>query len=537
METVSLLYPKGYDSYEQDSFTNFDFVDNLGINGLIYLKKDGFLGVPNLDLKNYFTKNPEVLNYRINVIDDIYNNPGIYDVFCQVVPLIQNICDMRKVTSQSDMTTESNLFSVKILEMYVEIMDILGEGLLKYTVTSQGLKDFCAIVRERYEGSEYQTLKQELSKMETRIGNIKSVTLGINMDGSLQAQDAGLVSINTKEYKNGSIVDKLLGKGGEDSFTCMTSLSSILKTLDKHDQLAFQTTIYHCLNQIFRRNVRSFEPLINKYFSGSTDFLVAVLNDLRFINASMKFVFDMKDRGLSMCKPVIAPMKDKLCSLKSAYNPMVSIRVPDSNIVTNDFDFDDNGRFYIITGPNHGGKSVFLYTVGIVQALFQLGIYVPAVSATISPVDNIFTHFPSSDENNYGKGRLEFECDKLSKILDKVNKDSMLLLDEAFSSTSGDEASYIASEVITALGIIGLRGLFVTHIHNLPMKVAEFNSHPDNRSKIDNLAAQMENKEDGKRSYKLVRTTPDGLSYAKDIAKKYGLELDKIIERNNEKTI
>ena len=78
--------------------------------------------------------------------------------------------------------------------------------------------------------------------------------------------------------------------------------------------------------------------------------------------------------------------------------------------------------------------------------------------------------------------------------------------------------------------VIGVRGLFVTHIHDLPMKVAEFNAHPDNRGKIDNLAAQMLDRENGTRSYKIVRMTPDGLSYAKDIAEKYGLRLDAIIE-------
>ena len=113
--------------------------------------------------------------------------------------------------------------------------------------------------------------------MEKRIGNIQSITLGVNMDGSLQAKDAGIVSINVKPYRDGNIVDKLLGKTGEDSYTCLTSLFSIIKTLDKHDQLAFQSTIDHCLNQIFRKNIRNFEPLINKYFAGSTDFLVAVI--------------------------------------------------------------------------------------------------------------------------------------------------------------------------------------------------------------------------------------------------------------------
>ncbi|NLL93498.1 MAG: hypothetical protein GX225_05110 [Clostridiales bacterium] len=532
-EEVSLLYPPGYDGYDRDGFTNFDFVSNLGIDGLIFLRRESFLGVPNLELKTFFTKNPEVLAYRIDVVDDIFQNRGIYDVFCKTVPMIQNICDMRRVNNQSDMTTESNLFSIKILEMYIEIIDALGEELLKYEVKSQGLKGFQDIVRSRYESEEFKNLKSELTKMETRIGNIKSITLGINMNGSLQVREAGLVSINTKEYRNGNIVEKLLGKSDKDGYACLTDLSNVLKIMDKHEHLAFQNTINYALNQVFRKTVRNFEPLINKYFSGSTDFLVSVLNDLRFLNAGMKFIFEMSDRGLPMCKPEIATVSDKKCTFKDGFNPMVAIKVPGAEIVKNDFEFDDNGRFYIITGPNHGGKSVFLYTVGMIQSLFQLGLYVPATSAVISPVGGIFTHFPSSDENNYGKGRLEFECDKLSNVLDMVDADSMILLDEAFASTSGTEASYIASEVITALGIIGLRGLFVTHIHDLPMKIEEFNSHIDNKSKIDNLVAQMESKENGSRSYKLKRTTPDGLSYARDIAKKYGLELDKIINRNS----
>ena len=60
--------------------------------------------------------------------------------------------------------------------------------------------------------------------------------------------------------------------------------------------------------------------------------------------------------------------------------------------------------------------------------------------------------------------------------------------------------------------------------------MGEYNSHPDNRGKIDNLVAQMEDRERGLRSYRVERTTPDGLSYARDIAGQYGLTLDQILE-------
>ena len=163
------------------------------------------------------------------------------------------------------------------------------------------------------------------------------------------------------------------------------------------------------------------------------------------------------------------------------------------------------------------------------QALFQLGLFVPAKSAVMSPVSGIYTHFPASDENNYGKGRLESECARLGAIMEVLTDTDMLLMDESFSSTSGLEAGYIASEVLTGIGAIGCGGIYVTHIHDLPQQVEKYNSHPKNKGKIDNLVALMENKEDGTRSYKISRTTPDGLSYAKDIAARYGLHLDNIL--------
>lgn len=62
------------------------------------------------------------------------------------------------------------------------------------------------------------------------------------------------------------------------------------------------------------------------------------------------------------------------------------------------------------------------------------------------------------------------------------------------------------------------------------MKVSEYNAYPGNRSKIDNLVAQMEDVEGGVRSYRIQRTTPDGLSYARDIAARYGLNLQEICQ-------
>ena len=153
---------------------------------------------------------------------------------------------------------------------------------------------------------------------------------------------------------------------------------------------------------------------------------------------------------------------------------------------------------------------------------------VPATEAQISPVDGIFTHFPTSAEDTIDKGRLGEECARLDEIFDAVTSKSLVLLDESLSSTGSYEASYIAAEVLAGFSRIGCRCLFSTHLHELAAEIDNINARTakDGGKKIDSLVAGIE---DGKRSFKIYRMKPDGKSYARDIADKYGLSYENIV--------
>ena len=183
------------------------------------------------------------------------------------------------------------------------------------------------------------------------------------------------------------------------------------------------------LNAIYAKSIRSFGPIIQKYFNVNTSGITALLDDIRFLTAGVKFILSMKELGFPMCCPAIAPVADKKCDLEEVYNPILAEKLIEKTIISNSFTFDENGRFYLVTGPNHGGKSIFAYSVGMAQALFQLGLFVPAKSAVMSPVTGIYTHFPSSDENNYGKGRLESECARLGSIIKQLTDTDMLIME------------------------------------------------------------------------------------------------------------
>lgn len=525
-----LLYPPDYDRSKAVPMKDYKFIQALKIDAMVILIKESYRGVADLSLENFFSTDERVLEYRLGVVEDLVENPSLYESFCKAVSIIYNINDMRRVLN-SDFTTDSALRSVRYLEMYQEVVNLFADALEKAEIHSEGMQNFKKEIHSIVESSEYQSLNEELPKMEMNFGHIKSVTVGINLDGNLRPKEAGLISVNEEQFHPGTIMDRLLKKGKNDKWHLMSALYPLGRVLHSDEQDALDYSMNAALQTIFTKSLREFEPLVQNYYHINTNMFIALLDDIRFLTAGVKFILSMKEKGFAMCRPKIASMQEKRCELKHVYNPMLAVNSVEETIVSNSFELDENGRFYLITGPNHGGKSIFAYSIGMAQALFQLGLFVPAEEAVMSPVSGIFTHFPSSDENNYGMGRLESECARLSEIMKQLSDTDMLLMDESFSSTSGLEAGYIASEVLTGIGIIGCCGLYVTHIHDLTQQLDTYNEHPKNKGKIDNLVAMMESKEEGTRSYRVIRTTPDGLSYARDIAKRYGLDLEDILKR------
>ena len=120
------------------------------------------------------------------------------------------------------------------------------------------------------------------------------------------------------------------------------------------------------------------------------------------------------------------------------------------------------------------------------------------------------------------------ECARLREIFDNSTSDSMILLDESLSSTGSYEASYIAAEVLRGLSMTGCRCIFSTHLHELAAELDNINAQASaaGGSPIDTLVAGIDQ---GQRSFKIYRAKPDGKSYARDIAKKYGLTYENII--------
>jgi DNA mismatch repair protein MutS len=90
----------------------------------------------------------------------------------------------------------------------------------------------------------------------------------------------------------------------------------------------------------------------------------------------------------------------------------------------------------IITGPNMGGKSTFMRQTALIALLAHIGSFVPAKSATIGPIDRIFTRIGSSDDLASGRSTFMVEMTETAVILNNATSESLVLLDEIGRGTS-----------------------------------------------------------------------------------------------------
>ncbi len=247
----------------------------------------------------------------------------------------------------------------------------------------------------------------------------------------------------------------------------------------------------------------------------------------------------LRSAGLPTFRPALLAADLRSTRLEDAYDPVLALRLLSSagdsgaGVVTNPVVFDaTQARVWVLSGPNRGGKTTYIRAVGLAHVLGQAGLHVAARAGRLSAVDAIFTHFPSRESARPGMGRLDDEAERLGTIFRQATPYSLVLLNEALAGTSSFEAVDLASGVVRGLRFLGVRAIYVTHLHELAAAVADINATTPGDAPVGSLVAEpgATQAELQVRTFRIRPGAPHGQSFAADIAEQHGISFPQLVQ-------
>jgi len=164
------------------------------------------------------------------------------------------------------------------------------------------------------------------------------------------------------------------------------------------------------------------------------------------------------------CAPQL--VADPCLSITEGRHPVVEKQI--ERFIANDCRLSNERRLLLITGPNMGGKSTFMRQVALITLLAYVGSYVPAASATIGPIDRIFTRIGASDDLANGRSTFMVEMTESATILNGATEHSLVLMDEVGRGTSTFDGLALAWAIARHLIDVSRSfTLFATHYFEL----------------------------------------------------------------------
>lgn len=244
--------------------------------------------------------------------------------------------------------------------------------------------------------------------------------------------------------------------------------------------------------------------------------------EVRFYAAYLDHIASFEESGLSFCLPELA-VTDKRVGACATFDLALANNLAHTNtpVVVNDFELRDGERIFIVSGPNQGGKTTFARTFGQLHHLACLGLPVPGTSARLLVFDRLFTHFEREENPDLLRGKLQDDLVRIHDILDSSTSRSVVIINEIFNSTTLADATFIATKVFERLSELGAVCVCVTFLVDLTRL----------SDTVVSLVSEVLKDRHDVRTFKVVRATADGRSYAESIAEEYRLTYDMLKAR------
>jgi DNA mismatch repair protein MutS2 len=295
--------------------------------------------------------------------------------------------------------------------------------------------------------------KQMFEKTESLRKRLESILRGVAekdwaQEEIITTRDARMVIPVKTEHKNKvpGFIHSASGSGATVFIepTETLELNNDLRTLQFREQREIEKILRELTDQV--RGVRE-ELLANSRLLAELDFIIA------------KAKYSLEAIG---SEPILK--EGGRIRLLDARHPLLILRHKRDDVVPLNVDLGPEIRTVVISGPNAGGKSVAMKTIGILALLAQSGCHIPATSGTELPLfTEIFVDMGDEQSIENDLSSFSSHLNNLKQLLENVTETSLVLIDEIGSGTDPQEGAAIASAVLEQLTQSGCKTIATTH--------------------------------------------------------------------------
>ncbi|MDQ3703586.1 MAG: hypothetical protein M3442_22095, partial [Chloroflexota bacterium] len=376
---ISLLWPPGRAPSPGRPRLDWDTSGDLDLTDVIRALTNGDRNREALaaGLLCELCTDPEVIRYRQDTLADLLDDSRLRAALHDLAPGLALLSQGPGPRTRHAWSIAHIAFRLEQLERYVEIAIRLRQVVADAPVSAPSLLALRAHLDTVTTAPQFQALQAELPSLRAVLARVGSITIGINLTRDLLPEGATILSLSAdKVAGKAPLLERLLGRG---------AAGRALGPLFDVDVANAENPLFRDLRKLLEAVVAPVADALGRYAEVNVAGLSALEPEIVFLLNAVAVLERLAGAGLPVCRPEIAPKDERVTILDEGYNVSLALRViggqapaadAPGGVVTNAITFDGTqGRVWILTGPNRGGKTTYTRAVGIAQVLFQAGLH------------------------------------------------------------------------------------------------------------------------------------------------------------------